>query len=573
MPNERLIPTEASPTVSTFTVLSDGETVSDTHHILSIIVHWEVNRIPSATLVIRDGNAAAQTFESSGTNFFIPGKEIEIKAGYRRTENTIFKGVVVNHSIKIREQKSTLMVVCKDESFKMTIGNKSRYFRDQTDADIIEDIIQQNGLSSDVQSTALEHGEIVQFNATDWDFVMMRAELNGYLCVVENGKLTFEAPDYQQSEQLTLQYGATLLEFDAQIESRNQFKEIKSVAWGIADQEIVEGEASSVNVTEAGNISSDDLAAVHGEDVLIQYHTGNLSTTELQDWATTSLLKSRMSKIIGRAKFQGTSDLKPGQLIKLQGVGERFEGKVFVSGIRHEIANGNWYVDAQIGMNPDWFAEQFDVQQPMAAAMLPGVKGLQIGIVTQLENDPIGENRILVRMPMVSESDEGSWARVATLDAGENRGSFFLPEIGDEVLIGFLNNDPRHPVVLGGINSSAKPAPFEASDDNHEKGFVTRSGMKWVFNDEKKEVLLETPDGNKMLVSGEEEAIQIEDQNGNKIILNSDGITLESASDITFKAAGAINGESLNTEFKASSSATFEGSTSTTIKGGIVQIN
>lgn len=573
MANERLIPTQASPSVSTFTVLSDGEVVSGTHQILSIIVQLEVNRVPSATLIVRDGNPAAQTFESSNTNLFIPGRQIEIKAGYRGTEDTIFKGVVVSHSIKVRNQKSSLMVLCKDESFKMTIGCKNRYFRDQTDSDVLEEIIQQNGLQSAVQATTLQYGEIVQYNTTDWDFVLMRAELNGFVCIVENGKLIFAPPDFQQAEQLTLQYGATLLEFDAELDARNQYKSTKSIAWASADQSIVEGEATTVNIIEAGNISSEGLADVHGEDPFQQFHTGNLSEAELQDWAKACLLKSKLSKILGRAKFQGIAEMKPGQLVKLQGVGERFEGKVYVSGVRHEISNGNWTVDAQIGMNPEWFAEQFEVQKPLASGLIPPISGLQIGVVTQLESDPKGEHRIMVRMPVISESDEGIWARVATLDAGDNRGSFFLPEVGDEVVTGFLNNDPRHPVVLGGLNSSAKPAPLDATDDNHEKGFVTRSGIKWIFNDDKKEVLLQTPDGNKVLVSGEEQGIQIEDQNGNKLTLDSNGITLESATDITLKANGMIKAEGLNIECKASTSATLEGNASATIKGGVVQIN
>ena len=93
------------------------------------------------------------------------------------------------------------------------------------------------------------------------------------------------------------------------------------------------------------------------------------------------------------------------------------------------------------GQGPEWFAEQFEVQKPPAAALIPAISGLQTAVVTQLENDPKGEHRIMVKMPVISTSDEGIWARIATLDAGDTRGSFFLPEIGDEVVVGFLNDD------------------------------------------------------------------------------------------------------------------------------------
>ena len=84
---------------------------------------------------------------------------------------------------------------------------------------------------------------------------------------------------------------------------------------------------------------------------------------------------------------------------------------------------------------------------------------MQIGVVTRLKNDPDGENRIMVRIPVIHKDDEGAWCRVSFLDAGNERGMFFLPEIGDEVIVGFINNDPRHGVVLGMLNSRAKPAP------------------------------------------------------------------------------------------------------------------
>ncbi len=573
MTSERLIPTPSAPSVCTFTVLSDEVPVSGEHQVLSVVVVKEVNRLPTATLIIRDGSGASQTFDVSDKDLFVPGKKIEVKAGYQGTDDTIFKGIVVSHSVKVRNQSSMLTIVCKDEAFKMTVGRKSRYFRDQKDSDVLEDIIQQNGLRSDVEATTQQQREIVQFDCSDWDFVLTRADMLGKICLVENGEIKITMPDFAQSAGQTLQFGATLLEFDAEMDVRTQFKSVKSIGWGVADQGLLESEESSSRVREAGNISAADLAGIHGIDPLLQYHTGNLSEPELQTWAKARLQKSRMAKIRGRAKFQGLASLLPGQLVKLQGVGERFEGVVFVSAVRHEISNGNWLTDAQFGLAPEWFPERFEVQSPLASGIIPAVSGLQIGIVTQLENDPDGEHRVMVRMPVIDANDEGAWARVATLDAGDNRGSFFRPEIGDEVILGFLNNDPRHPIILGGVNSSAKPAPIEAKDDNHEKGFVTRSGIKLMFDDDKKNVLIETPDGNKIFLSGADQAIFMEDQNGNKITMDSSGITLESAKDLILKATGNVDIKGANIKSSAQASGEFSASGTTTIKGGTVMIN
>ncbi len=102
-------------------------------------------------------------------------------------------------------------------------------------------------------------------------------------------------------------------------------------------------------------------------------------------------------------------------------------------------------------------------------------------------------------------------------------------------------------------HSSAKPAPEPAKDDNHRKGYVSREKMQFIFDDEKKIIVLDTPGGNKLTLSEEDKGIVIEDQNGNKITLDDSGIKIESTKDLTLKAAKDIKIEGMNTELKAQS--------------------
>ena len=573
MPNERLIPTPDSISVITSTILSNGNVVPGQVQVLSIVVQTSVNRIPQATLVIRDGDAASQTFPASEADYFLPGREIVIKAGYRANEDTIFRGVVVSQSLKMREQKSILRVVCKAPAYKMTMKTKGRYFRDQTDSDIMETIINEYGLSPDVDTTQETLGQMVQYQSSDWDFLITRAEANGMICLVDNTNIRIRKPDLQAPIDLTLLYGATLFELDLEMDARTQYKAITSQAWSIADQSVLETEESIYTVPAAGNLTPEDLADVHGADNWVQRHSGNISQAELQSWTEGRILKSRLAKIRGRGKFQGIASILPGQVVKLDGVGQRFQGNLFVSGVRHELADGSWKTDAEFGLDPSWFVQQYEVPQPQAGALLPPVSGLQIGVVTQLQDDPNSEFRIMVRLPLVDSADSGAWARVARLDAGDQRGSIFLPEIGDEVLVGFLNDDPRHPVVLGAFNSSAKQAPLAPSDDNHEKGFVTRSGSRVLFNDEHKNITIDTADGNSIVLSGEEQAITIKDQHGNQLVMDSNGISLESIGEISLKANTNLNAEGANVEIKGSASTKVSSSGSLTIQGSLVQIN
>ncbi len=582
------IPKSASPSVCTATILVEGKPLPGTVGVLSIVVSREVNRIPSATLTVRDGEVALQTFAVSNQAFFVPGKKIEVKLGYSSDEKTVFKGIIVKHSVKIRSQSSALTVECRDEAAKMTVGRKSRYYTDKKDGAIIEEIIGLYGLQKDVQATQPDLKEVVQYDATDWDFIVCRAEANGLLVMAADGKVVVAAPKLQQKPVLTVAYGATIIELDAEIDARLQSPGIKATSWSATDQALVEAEAADTAGKGSGNLTPTALADVLGGDPRDLRHSGNLSQPELQAWADSLMLRERLAKVRGRVKFEGFAEVLPGKMLEIQGIGERFEGGVFVSGVRHQFVGGGWTTDVQFGLQPEAFAQTYNLRPLPAAGLLPAVSGLQMGVVTVLEGDPDGEDRIKVVLPLVNPDEEGTWARLATLDAGDGRGTYFRPEIGDEVVVGFLNDDPRHPIVLGMCHSSAKPAPVPAADDNHIKGYVSREKMKMTFDDDKKIIAFETPGGNKLTLSEEDKGIMIEDQNGNKITLNDKGITIESPKEIVLKATKDLKAEGMNLELKAKTAFKAEGSSSaelaganvsvkgsaaTVIKGGVVQIN
>ena len=581
MNNSRVINTKQSADLVTYKILVEGEELSKKHQVKRILVEKEINRITTATLTLVDGEAAKQDFNLSNKDLLIPGKLIEVSAGYHSDEEQIFKGIIIKHSIKIRNNRSLLIVECKDEAVKMTIGRKSKYYYELADSEIFESIIDSYRLEKDIEKTNYTHKELVQYQTSDWDFIVSRAQANGKLCFLEDGKISIKKPDVAQDAVETVAFGATILDFDAEIDARNQYHKVSSYAWTPADQELLEIEANDSNVSLNGNLSTSELGDTIGLENYELRHGGTLSDVELQDWADAKSLFQQLAKIRGRVKFQGISTVKPGVILNLEGVGERFNGKAYISGVRHEIAEGNWTVDAQFGINPEWFSETFDINPQPASGLLGAVNGLQIGVVSQLQDDPDGEDRILVQLPIVNDQEQGIWCRIASLDAGENRGFFFRPEIGDEVIVGFINEDPNDAIVLGMLNSSAKPAPLTASDDNHEKGLVTRSEMKVLFNDDKKSVRIETPAGKVISLDEDAGTIILEDENSNTITIDSNGIAIESGADVDIKATGDVNIEGTNVNIKASAQFKAEGSAgaemsssgTATVKGSLVQIN
>ena len=581
MTDTTVIPTPATPDVCSIGLLIGGNEVSGEFNVLSASVSNELNRIPAASVQLRDGEASKQTFEASDTDHFVPGREIEIKLGYRGQTDTVFKGIIVKNRVRVRRNATLLSVECRDKAVRMTSGPKSRYYTDTTDGDILDDLLGEYELDRDVATTKPSLKEVVQYDATDWDFLVCRAEANGHIVSVRDGKVAVGPPKTDAKPVVTAQFGATVLELDAEIDARWQVPGVKATAWNAADQELLEAEAAEPSVTASGNLSTSDLSDVFGGDAHQLRHGGKLSESELQAWADGCLLKDRLAKVRGRVRFQGFAGVSAGDVVEVTGIGARFAGKQYVAGVRHSFADGNWETDVAFGLSPEHHAVAYPVTCRRAGGLLPAVNGLQIGIVTALEDDPDGEDRIKVRLPLVSTSAEGVWARLATLDAGDGRGTYFRPEIDDEVVVAFLDSDPRFPVVLGQCHSSAKPAPETAKDDNNLKGYVSRSKLKLTFDDDKKVVVLETPEGNKLMLSEDDKKVTLADQNGSSITLDDGGITITSAKDITLKAAGDVKVEGGNVEVKAQSNFKAEGqsgadvksSGTLTVKGSPVQIN
>jgi Rhs element Vgr protein len=584
-----LVPVNSDTLLSatTFEVYSDGDLVPPEIGYASITVQSAINRIPRARLVLFDGDVTEGDFSVSAGELFVPGKSIEIKAGYNGESKSIFKGVVIRHGIEIIEgNTSKLVIELKDPSVRLTVGRKNKYFFDSKDSEILEEIINgYSGISADVEDTPTTHASMVQYYVTDWDFILTRAEINGKLVFVEDSKVIIKKPEVSADPKLDLAFGANVVEFQAEMDARRQYTTSKGFSWDKANQELKEVEASDPGLDIHGNFSPSELADIIGLSDFRLQHIGALDNTELQAWTDASLLRSRLSKIQGSIKVTGTNQVKPGDLVKLDGFGERFNGKAFVSSVYHEVTNqSGWFTHLGIGLEPKFISEVFDdILDPPAAGIIPAIKGLHVGKVTSLE-DPEGEHRVRIFIPVIEPSSEGIWARMASPDAGEGdaaRGIFFMPEVDDEVIVGFINEDPRDPVILGKLYSSAKPAPFEQTENNFQKGIVTKTGLKLVFDDEVKSITLETPNGNKMTISDQEKGFVLEDENGNKVVLNSDGVQYESSKDFIIKASGDVKIEGVNIEIKASAElkaeggagAEFSSSGATNVKGSLVQIN
>ena len=532
-----------SDAVVRLTVKSNGVAIAETMQVVSVAVTRAVNAIPSARLILLDGDVGTGDFAVSDDDVFKPGAKIAISAGYGEKEEEIFKGIVVNHALKITgDNYARLVIECRDEAVKMTIGRKNANFIDKKDSDIIAKLAGDHSLGTDIDATSEQHKELAQYCCTDWDFALARAEVNGLLVVVTDGRFTAKRPQTDGEAALTVSYGEDLLEFHAEIDARTQLGSVTSVAWDPKTQAAVTSNAERpAKLNDQGDLTSAALAAVAGPATYVIRTSTPLDKAALDTWAKAQQTKAGLARVRGRMKFQGSALAKVGELIELGKVGNRFNGKVFVTAVHHDISDGNWLTEVEFGHAPEWLVERPDVQAPAVSGWLPGVGGLQIGVVKKLDGDPKGENRIQVSVPVAQAAQDTLWARLANFHGSKTFGAFFIPEIGDEVVLGYLNEDPAHPVILGSLYSSNRTPPYPLTAQNNTKAIVTRCQAKIEFDDDKKIITIQTPANNKVVLSDDGKSILLQDQNNNKVELNPGGIVLDSPKDIKISAKGTIS--------------------------------
>ncbi|MBQ4766342.1 type VI secretion system tip protein VgrG [Pectobacterium versatile] len=592
-------PSSNSTGVTTYTIKVGGNAIDSSIGVIAIYISYQINHIATAEITISDGDMASQRFDISDAETFKPGSTISISAGYASDEKTLFEGIIISHGIEITSNNSTFLnIVCKDQAIAMTIAKHSQCFLAKSDSNIISGLIAKySNVTSSVGSITDTHAELVQFNSTDWDFILTRAEANGFVVTNQSNKVTINKPSVSGSATLIVTYGIDLMSFSAKVDARNQLNSVTATAWDSTKQNMVTGTGSVQSISGQGNFSSNDLAQVLGISDYTLQTSSTVSSDSLTSWANGQQVKAMLSKVRGSVTFQGNASAKIDSLLELAGVGERYNGSHYIGGIRHNIEKGQWITIAELGMSPMWSAEHRDIGAPPASGYLPPVDGLQIGVVTKLNEDPDSNYRIQIKIPTLNSESNLIWARLATYYASSGCGNFFIPEVGDEVIVGCINQDPSNPIILGSLYSSKNKMPNELTAENHIKTIVTKSKLKVIFDDENSVMTLKTPNGNSIVMSDKDKSITLTDQNSNTISMGESGINITSNKDITISAKNAVKIEStgdttvkatgdakisgLNVSVQANTGLTLKGNATaelscsgiTTIKGAIVKIN
>jgi Rhs element Vgr protein len=582
----------------TCSITVNGTVLEDTYPLVSVQTYYEINKISYAEVVLIDGSPDSGDFILSEKATLIPGSDISIKAGYDSNDELIFKGVIVKQAIRIsNDSTSNLILTCKHKAVQMTYNRNDSVFLKKKDSEIISSIISNYALTSTVDATTFQYENLYQKSATDWDFILSRADFCGLIINLKEDKIFVKKPVLNSSPVLSLTYGESIYSLNAEFDGEGQVKSVKAIGWDPSSLAVSSAStASEPSLNDQGNLEAKSLSKGFGKQELTLYSGTPMDSANLKLWADSKLLRIRLSALKGSITFKGSAKVNTGDMIELAGLGDRYNGSAFVSLVEHTIEEGSWITRVDFGLDSRPVSELPQFSYSPSSGQVPSIHGLQVGIVKQLDQDPQSEFRLSVTIPGMT-GNETLWARMASIYASNAAGFYFLPEIGDEVILGFVDDDPSHPVILGSLYSSKHATAYANEAKNNTKAITTRSKMEINFDEEKKIIKIFTPGGNSITLDDKEKGIIIKDQNNNTLKLNSSGIEMESPKDIVITAKGnitldatgklsmkskqdvAVEGLNItNTAkvgFTAKGTATAEISASgqTTVKGAMVMIN
>ncbi|MBL3655539.1 phage baseplate assembly protein V [Fulvivirga sediminis] len=495
---------------------SDGKVVKADHQLIYLDIVKEFNKIPLAELRFKGGDISRKEFEILDEGWFDIGKKVDVAVSYADgTEKEEFSGIVVNHSLELSHNAATLMVELSGKAIAMTKERHHTVFNQEKDEDIINKIIgkYKPELVSKVATTTQKHPEMVQYYVSDWDFMLCRAAANGQLVYAENDRVSTIIPKIDGQDN-SLELGMDqIYDFDLQVDGRSEYNKGESVGWEAHKQELAKAKTAKVQ---------------------------SKPTAIDNTWSKAREMKSTLALMRGSIKLQGSGKWKVGQVLKIAGFSKKYSGANIITGIRHQLSVQNWTTHLQLGMDAEWLNSQIDFTDSHIGGVVPAINGLQTGVIRAFEKDPNNEWRVKVYIPAFGAGSSPVWARYASPDAGDERGFFFRPELDDEVVIGFLNDDPLQPIILGAMHSAANKPPVKVSKENAQKGIITKSGYKLLFDDVEKTILL-SGKNNRIYINDEEGTISMDDAHGNQLLMGSDGITINSSKDLKMTAKGNLS--------------------------------
>lgn len=537
-----------------FAIKVKGKLLDDKFQVFKLYVKKEVNKLSRAKFSVLGGDPYLQKFDESEDASFKPGEEVEILMGYDQKNVTVFKGIIEKHSISLGEgydryaTKSLLVIDCVDKAVKLTNSYTTNIYEKKKDSEIITTLLASAGVSKKVKATTLKHDFLPKYNINDWDFIIQRSLKNGLVVLNSDNNVEIDIPKSKGAEVLTVAHGKSTISFNAQIDSSTQFGSSNFSSWDPFTEKKSDNAAKEPSLDKYGDLTGKALAKKTSPSKINQHYPQPIGSSEVKLIGNSELMLSRMSKLSGKVKVKGVNNVKLGDAIKLSGFGKHFDGKVFVTAIEQQISSGIFETTIGFGLK-DVLPKQKDMTS--VEDIIPKISGVHIATVKKIDKDPDNEYKIQVQIPALKLTGDGIWARLTHFYTSDKAGSFFIPEKDSQVVVSFIANDPRYPVILGGLYTKKNQPYSEIKATNDLKSIVSKEKLTLEFDDKNKMITLQSGDKNKLVISEADaknwrgwkakKGFLIEDVNGNIITTSKDGISLESKKDIVIKSKGKVS--------------------------------
>jgi phage protein D len=499
-------------------------------------------------------------------------KEVEIEAAAADDNKvTLVKGEITALEPQFEEGMiAELIVRGYDKSHRLYRETKSRAFLNKKDSDLAEEIAQAAGLQAQVDSTSAVYDHIYQHNQSDLAFLMERAWRIGFECFVSDGKLHFRKPP-SDSARVTLTWGDDLLSFSPRMTLAEQVDEVVVKGWDVDQQTAIVGQASNGRLYPKIEESKDgkQWAGSFGAGKLVIVDQPVVNQSEANTLAEARLNELSGSFVVAEGVAFRRPDIKAGQMVRLEGLGQRFSGSYLVTSATHIYSDEGMKTQFAVrGSRTGLLAEQMTHERP--STQYPGV----VTAVVTNTDDPQKWGRVKVKFPWMSDDAESDWARVAAPGVGPEAGFAALPDVDDEVLVAFEHGDFGRPFVLGGMwNGQHKLPPETEGAASGEMPLVrtwhSRTGhLIAMYDNSDNKIEIITQGGHKISLDDAGKKIEISSSGGLKITLddNSSQVAIESGSTVEIKASS-------NMKLEAGGNLDIEASGQVNIKGAMVNLN
>jgi uncharacterized protein involved in type VI secretion and phage assembly len=556
-----------------------GQQLRSASNVVEVVIDTDLTAASSCTITMLDASREALK------GFDYKAKVAVSAPGVLDAKLTeLFIGEIYSMEFESDERGVYARVTAFDGSYRLKQHRVTKAYKNAKDSDIAKQIAGAVGVSAGrIKETKVLHEHIGQVNETYWDFLAARAAANGYEVHISKGKLDFCPPDparsgpkpadHHSQDTLQLTTGKNLTHLRSRLTAAQQVDEVEVRGWdpkqkkGLVSTTAAKSAATELSVTAAGLAKKVGCAT---------------RSTPRPDFTTQAECDTLASSLAERtasafAYAEGTALGDPRMIAGVSvSIGEagNFDGKYTVTRARHQFRAGDYHTTFTVSGSHD--RSQFGLTRESSVSDWGGTYP---ALVTDVA-DPEKQGRVKLTFPWLDESYVSDWSRLLQIGAGPGQGLQWSPEVGDEVLVSFLNGDPRHPTVLGGLYNGKDKVPFPDSVSSsgavETRGLKSRTGNLIAFHDRKGEERIEitTASGSCTIVLNDKTKGIVIEANDNVSINAKKNVEIDAAVDVNVKSGGNLKIDATaNAEFTAGANFKITAGAVVEIKGALVKLN